>query len=293
MVHALGGDAIGWAVEAGARSIEHGVFLTEKDAAAMARRGCFLVPTLVIYEQLAAMARAGAARPEPGREGDRGRGAPRRSRGASPGPRACKIALGSDFGHRDDHGHNLAELACLQRAGLGVEEVLLAATAVGAELCGVGDRLGRIAPGYEFDAIVLDEEPADLGVSANRARSPAYSSTACPSWRIPGCPVRGACVNLIKVIGIYGLTGGPQWAWPGSKDGGGDVVTDSRERKRAGQLPARRRPYSRRDLLRMGALGAGALGAAPMLAACSSGGSPRRRRAPAPRPPARPAPAAR
>src|ERR1035438_2511533 len=45
---------------------------------------------------------------------------------------------------------------------LSVEEALLAATSVGAELCGVGDRLGRIAPGYQFDAIVLDHEPTDL-----------------------------------------------------------------------------------------------------------------------------------
>ena len=36
MVHALGGDAIGWAIEAGARSIEHGIFLTEAHAATMA-----------------------------------------------------------------------------------------------------------------------------------------------------------------------------------------------------------------------------------------------------------------
>jgi imidazolonepropionase-like amidohydrolase len=40
--------------------------------------------------------------------------------------------------------------------------VLLAATSGGAELCGVGDRYGRIAPGYAFDAIVLDEDPGDL-----------------------------------------------------------------------------------------------------------------------------------
>jgi imidazolonepropionase-like amidohydrolase len=36
MVHALGGPALRQAVEAGARSIEHGVFLTEADAALMA-----------------------------------------------------------------------------------------------------------------------------------------------------------------------------------------------------------------------------------------------------------------
>lgn len=161
MVHALGGDAIRWAIEAGARSIEHGIFLTEADAAAMAARGCALVPTLAIYDRLATLARSGGL--------DEGRAERALEVGAHLGEavqiaRAAgvKVALGSDFGHRDDHGRNLSELAMLHGAGLSVEEALLAATAVGAELCGVGERLGRIAPGYEFDAIVLDHEPADL-----------------------------------------------------------------------------------------------------------------------------------
>ncbi|THJ75740.1 amidohydrolase family protein, partial [Candidatus Frankia alpina] len=50
----------------------------------------------------------------------------------------------------------------LRRSGLTAPEALLAATATGARLCGVGDRLGRIAVGYTFDAILLDEAPADL-----------------------------------------------------------------------------------------------------------------------------------
>jgi len=165
MVHALGGDAVSWAVEAGARSIEHGVFLTEPAAAAMARRGCFLVPTLVIYEQLVAMARAGEldkARADRAIEvGSHLGEAVRIARAAG-----VKIAVGTDFGHRDDHGRNLTELAALQRSGMSVEEVLIAATSVGAELCGVADRHGRIAPGYQFDAIVLDDEPSDLALLA-------------------------------------------------------------------------------------------------------------------------------
>jgi imidazolonepropionase-like amidohydrolase len=162
MVHALGGEAIAWAVTAGARSIEHGVFLTEADAAAMARAGCFLVPTLAVYDRLAHMAASGAL------EG--GRAARALEVGAKLGEavriaRAAgvKVALGSDFGHRHDHGRNLSELALLQRAGMSAEEALLAGTAVGAELCGVGDRLGRIAVGYQFDAVVTDGEPFDLG----------------------------------------------------------------------------------------------------------------------------------
>jgi imidazolonepropionase-like amidohydrolase len=161
MVHALGGDAIGWAIKAGARSIEHGIFLTEADAAAMAANNCALVPTLVIYDQLAALARSGGL--------DAGRAERAIEVGAHLGEAVriartagVKIALGSDFGHRADHGRNLAELAMLHRAGLSLEEALLAATSVGAELCGVGERLGRIATGYEFDAILLDEEPSDL-----------------------------------------------------------------------------------------------------------------------------------
>ena len=73
-----------------------------------------------------------------------------------------RIALGSDFAHRDQHGRNLVELAHLRRAGLSPEEALLAGTAHGAALCGVGDRLGRIAAGCIFDALLLDADPGDL-----------------------------------------------------------------------------------------------------------------------------------
>ena len=163
MVHALGGPALRQAVEAGARSIEHGVFLTEADAALMAARGCALVPTLVIYDQLDAMARDGRLT---GARAERARAVGARLGEAVAIARdaGVPIALGSDFGHRDDHGHNLAEITLLHRAGLSPEAALLAATAGGAELCGVGGRLGRIAPGYQFDAIVLDQDPADPAI---------------------------------------------------------------------------------------------------------------------------------
>ena len=129
----------------------------------MAQRGCFLGPTLVIYEQLAGMARSGEldkARADRAIEvGSHLGEAVRIARAAG-----VKVAVGTDFGHRGDHGRNLSELVSLQRTGMSVEDVLLAATSVGAELCGVADRRGRIAPGYEFDAILLDEEPSDLAI---------------------------------------------------------------------------------------------------------------------------------
>ena len=73
-----------------------------------------------------------------------------------------KIALGTDYITSEQQGTNLREIASVAEAGMTIEEALLAATQSGAELLGVGDRYGRIAPGYVFDAIVLDEDPSDL-----------------------------------------------------------------------------------------------------------------------------------
>jgi imidazolonepropionase-like amidohydrolase len=188
MVHALGGPAVAWAVQAGARSVEHGVFLTEADAALMAARGCALVPTLAIYDQLAALARAGHL------------AGPRAARALAVGERlgeavaiaraaGVPIAVGTDFGHRDDHGRNLAEITMLHRAGLPLEAALLAATAAGADLCGVGGRLGRLEPGYQFDAILLDDDPSDPAVFTR-----------------PGC-VTGVFQRGVPVIGHPRLPG--------------------------------------------------------------------------------------
>jgi imidazolonepropionase-like amidohydrolase len=77
-----------------------------------------------------------------------------------------KMAIGTDYISRAQHGRNLEELLYMREAGLTVEETLLAATAGGAELCGVASRYGRIAAGFGFDAIVLDQDPGDLSLFA-------------------------------------------------------------------------------------------------------------------------------
>ena len=164
MVHAHGGTALRAAVLAGARSIEHALFLTEDDAELMARHHCTLVPTLAIYHEL-------AASPAVGRLGAPAELAtdlvPRLGQAVRLARRAgVRIAMGSDFAHRDQHGRNAVELVHLRRAGLSPEEALLAGTVNGAALCGVGDRLGVIAPGYVFDALLLDADPGDLSCFA-------------------------------------------------------------------------------------------------------------------------------
>lgn len=160
MSHAFGGEGMANAVRAGVRSIEHGVFLDEENAALMAGKGTWLVPTLVVWRDTIALAEAGEL---PGygvrkaldlkpRIGDAVRIAK---------AHGVKIALGCDYYLLRQHGRNLEEISLLHQAGLTVEEALLAATWNGAQLCGVSAELGRIAPGFLFDAIVLDADPGD------------------------------------------------------------------------------------------------------------------------------------
>ncbi len=159
--HAYGGEGLSNAVAAGVRSIEHGGFLTEEQAAAMAKAGCFLVPTLSAMRDTLRWATEGTLTPA--------QCAKILAFGLDIGQcvriakdYGVKLASGTDYITRAQHGSNLEEVRLMHEAGLTVEEALLAATAGGAELCGVEADHGRIAEGYVFDAIVLERDPGDL-----------------------------------------------------------------------------------------------------------------------------------
>lgn len=159
--HAYGGKGLSNAVEAGVRSIEHGGFLTEEQAQLMAERGCFLVPTLSAMRDCLRWAEEGVLTPAQCRKIlDFGLEMGECVRIAK--EYGVPLACGTDYIDRGQHGRNLEELVLMHRAGLTVEETLLAATVGGARLCGVDRDRGRIARGYVFDAIVLDDDPGDL-----------------------------------------------------------------------------------------------------------------------------------
>ncbi len=185
MAHALGGTAIATAVRAGVRSIEHGLWLTEADAAAMAAAGTCLVPTLGIYAHLAEQADS-----MPAAVAERARAAGDVLGQAVQVAQAAgvPVALGTDFAHRDMHGRNLSEIAHLGRAGLTSGQALLAATANGAELCGLGGVTGRLRVGYRFDAIVLDTDPSDTEIftdpnSVTAVFAGGHAIRPHPRWR--------------------------------------------------------------------------------------------------------------
>jgi len=164
--HAYGGEGLTTAVEAGVRSIEHGGFLTEEQARLMADRGCYLVPTLSAMRDCLRWAEEGVLTPTQCRKIlDLGLDFGECVRIAR--EYGVPLASGTDYISRDQHGNNLEELSLMREAGLTPEEALLAATAGGAELCGVAHDRGRIVPGYVFDAIMLDADPGDLSVFRN------------------------------------------------------------------------------------------------------------------------------
>jgi imidazolonepropionase-like amidohydrolase len=165
MAHAFGGAGLDNAINAGVRSIEHGLFLTEAQAERMAAADVWLVPTLIIVRDLIRWAKAGSLSTATTRKAlaiePKLADAVQIARAAG-----VRIALGTDFVSSEQHGLNLGELVLMHEAGLSAEETLLAATIRGAELCGVADRYGRTAPGYFFDAILLDEDPSDISIFA-------------------------------------------------------------------------------------------------------------------------------
>jgi imidazolonepropionase-like amidohydrolase len=71
------------------------------------------------------------------------------------------IAAGSDAGNIGTlHGPALHhELELMAEAGLAPVDVLIAATRGGARVMGRGNELGRLAPGYRADLLVLEASP--------------------------------------------------------------------------------------------------------------------------------------
>jgi imidazolonepropionase-like amidohydrolase len=155
--HAYSPEAIVHSVENGVRSIEHGNLLDETSAAAMARHGAYLVPTLAAYDALEARgAELGLAPVSQAKN--------REVLGA--GKRAVEIAheagvpvgWGSDLmGALEDH--QLAGLR-LQCEVDGPLEVLRSATTVNARLLGRED-IGRIGPGAAADLVIFDGNPME------------------------------------------------------------------------------------------------------------------------------------
>ncbi|MGY0489475.1 amidohydrolase family protein [Streptomyces sp. WG-D5] len=165
MAHAFAPDAIVQAVTAGVRSIEHGLLLDAASAQVMAEHGAFLVPTLVVVEQLAEVGRRWGY---PAESLDKVRAV------LTSGAEAISVAL--DAGVRVGFGtdllgesHPAQSREFLLRAEIQSPlDVLRSATIVNAELLGHAHELGRIAPGALADLLLVSGDPLhDLSLLAD------------------------------------------------------------------------------------------------------------------------------
>ena len=157
MVHAHGDEGARAAVEAGARSIEHGTYLSEDTLRLMQEKGTWFVPTLITMIEM---------NEEQYDHVLRLRGShmvPRLEQAIRDAHRlGVKFATGADNYYDNESINRISlEVWHLVRLGLSPFEALQAATVSSAELLGLGDRTGRIAPGYEADLILLPGNPLE------------------------------------------------------------------------------------------------------------------------------------
>ncbi|GLY70657.1 hydrolase [Amycolatopsis taiwanensis] len=169
MAHAQGTDGIKNAIRVGIRSIEHGMYLDDEAIDLMLQHQTWLVPTLVAPVNVIRAGKAGAALPEVVvRKAEEVAEIHAESvrRAAAAGVR---IAMGTDSGV-GPHGTNLEELPLMAACGMSPAEVLVATTSSAATLLGYGDELGRIAPGYRADLVVVAGSAYDLDQLAGNVR---------------------------------------------------------------------------------------------------------------------------
>jgi imidazolonepropionase-like amidohydrolase len=160
--HLYTDEAIRRAVECGVKSVEHANLITPATAELMVERDAWAVPTLVTFEALK-------------EEGARF-GLPEVSIAKIDDVRLAglkSLEILREAGVRMAYGSDLlgemhrrqSEEFTIRRRVLPAQEIIAGATSVAAEVLGMADRLGTIAPGAYADLIVVDGNPLeDLGV---------------------------------------------------------------------------------------------------------------------------------
>ena len=159
--HCQGLEGARNAVSAGIDSLEHGVDLDDEVIELMIEQGVFVVPTLSAPINIL---EAGSASGIPQEYIDKTeRLAEVHMEGLSRAKKAgVKMAMGTDAGTPfNRHGRNAAELAHLDRIGFSPLEAIACATSGAAELLGIQDTAGAIAPGKQADLLIVEGNPLE------------------------------------------------------------------------------------------------------------------------------------
>ena len=187
MAHAIGADGVKAAVRAGVDSIEHGNYLDDEGAKLMKAHGTYLVPTLEAPTDVLRRVRNPRPGDRPISDNTRRKvlGMPE----AQPEGigRQVKVALrngvtiavGTDFG-----GTPGDEMVLLVRdGGMTPAAALRAVTLTNAELLGISDKVGTLAPGKSADVVAFDGNPLDEIEASTRV---VYVMSQGHQFKAPG-----------------------------------------------------------------------------------------------------------
>ncbi|MFN7399589.1 MAG: amidohydrolase family protein [Sandaracinobacter sp.] len=156
--HAHGDDGIRGAAVAGVASIEHGTYLSAETAKVMKANGTWMVPTLAALTGLSERVGKGVYTPVVDAKArqvlDLWGKQVQASRAAG-----VNIAFGTDAGVLE-HGRNAEEFPLLvEKGGMTPRAALVSATTGAADLMGLSDEIGTIAPGKAADIIAVSGDP--------------------------------------------------------------------------------------------------------------------------------------
>lgn len=162
-IHSYGAPGGRDAVRAGTNTLEHAIELDDATLAQMAKQNIIYVPTVDHNRYYADF------RTDYGYTDDQARGLDQyRAKNLETARRAIKagvkLGMGSDAVHMM-FGQNTWELGHFVKAGMTPAQALASATTIGAEVLGMTDRIGKVAPGYFADIVAVQGNPlADVNV---------------------------------------------------------------------------------------------------------------------------------
>ena len=158
--HAHGKMAIDNAVRLGIDSIEHGTYADSESLQSMKERGTYLVPTVYVARMLFEIASAHPEQLPPHIVAKIQEIAPIiAAMFTNANKMGVKIAFGTDTGGNFRTGTPAKELTEMVRLGMAPMDAIASATWSAADLIGVSDKIGLIAPGHFADVIAVTGDP--------------------------------------------------------------------------------------------------------------------------------------
>ena len=166
--HAENPEGVNDALAAGVDSIEHGYFMQNPEGLdRLVASGAYLVPTLMAYELIA----NGLEQGVPPEAVEKAKEALEYNTSGfrTALDAGANIAMGSDAGTAfNHHERSWREASFMVGNGMSPMDTIVAATRNGADLLGLGARVGTVEPGKVADLIVVDGDPlADIASLGN------------------------------------------------------------------------------------------------------------------------------